>query len=414
MANSGSGDKSGSGNRKPKGTGNRSTTTARRSGTPPSYQVTKKASESAPDEEVNGSSTSSKSADERARERLSQPATKRSQQGAPARGGKKPRSSSNSRNRKPQHSTGRTAGLIGGVVVVIAIVVILLVSTLGSPAKASPAIPYAPAPSYVVNGVTGVTPSQFATAGTGAGLVSAQGVFVKTPNQPPLSVTVDGKQKPTIVYIGAEFCPYCAAFRWPLTIALSRFGTFTGLGTVASSPTDVWANTHTLSFWKANYSSPYINFEPTEETTNVACKPVTATCQEYTPLETPSKANQLLYAEYDSCKYFPNPSDPTDCGGIPFVNWGGKYVSDGGLYLPSVINLGSVPNGPFHPFNWQQILAAIKLDPVNQVGQTIVGAANWYTAMICQLTGQQPGSVCSLPAVKNSWLMLQSQAKTVS
>jgi thiol-disulfide isomerase/thioredoxin len=32
--------------------------------------------------------------------------------------------------------------------------------------------------------------------------------------------------KPEILFIGAEFCPHCAAERWPLYIALSKFGTF--------------------------------------------------------------------------------------------------------------------------------------------------------------------------------------------
>jgi len=33
-----------------------------------------------------------------------------------------------------------------------------------------------------------------------------------------------------VVYIGAEYCPYCAVERWPLIVALNRFGTLTNLG----------------------------------------------------------------------------------------------------------------------------------------------------------------------------------------
>ena len=33
--------------------------------------------------------------------------------------------------------------------------------------------------------------------------------------------------KPEMLYIGAEFCPYCAALRWSMAVALSRFGSFT-------------------------------------------------------------------------------------------------------------------------------------------------------------------------------------------
>jgi hypothetical protein len=32
-----------------------------------------------------------------------------------------------------------------------------------------------------------------------------------------------------MLYIGAEYCPYCAAERWPLVMALSKFGTFSNL-----------------------------------------------------------------------------------------------------------------------------------------------------------------------------------------
>ena len=67
-----------------------------------------------------------------------------------------------------------------------------------------------------------------------------------------------------MVYIGGEFCPFCAAERWALTAALSRFGTFTGLGLIHSSPTDVYPSTPTLSFYKSGYTSKYVTFTPVE------------------------------------------------------------------------------------------------------------------------------------------------------
>ena len=36
--------------------------------------------------------------------------------------------------------------------------------------------------------------------------------------------TVGGK--PAVVFIGAEYCPYCASERWPMFMALSKFCTF--------------------------------------------------------------------------------------------------------------------------------------------------------------------------------------------
>ncbi|MGH3290263.1 MAG: DUF929 family protein, partial [Trebonia sp.] len=40
--------------------------------------------------------------------------------------------------------------------------------------------------------------------------------------------------KPEVLYVGAEYCPYCAMENWPLIVALSRFGQFTGLTTSRS------------------------------------------------------------------------------------------------------------------------------------------------------------------------------------
>jgi len=70
--------------------------------------------------------------------------------------------------------------------------------------------------------------------------------------------------KPEVVYVGGEFCPYCAAERWALTAALGRFGTFTGLNLIHSSPTDVYPSTPTLSFHGSGYTSKYVAFTPVE------------------------------------------------------------------------------------------------------------------------------------------------------
>ena len=70
--------------------------------------------------------------------------------------------------------------------------------------------------------------------------------------------------KPLVVYVGAEYCPYCAAERWVMVMWLSRFGTFKNLSEIQSSSTDVCPNTDTFTFYKSSYSSPYIDFSPNE------------------------------------------------------------------------------------------------------------------------------------------------------
>ena len=61
---------------------------------------------------------------------------------------------------------------------------------------------------------------------------------------PPLRF--DGK--PAIVFVSEESCPFCAAERWPLAVALSHFGTWSQLGITQSAATDVYPGTATLSF----------------------------------------------------------------------------------------------------------------------------------------------------------------------
>ncbi len=96
-----------------------------------------------------------------------------------------------------------------------------------------------------------------------------------------------------ITYVGAEYCPYCAAERWALAVALSRFGTFSNLSGTHSSSSDVYPDTQTLSFYGSTYSSPYLTFQPVEEATNQL---VDGT---YQTLQTPTAAESKLLASYD-------------------------------------------------------------------------------------------------------------------
>ena len=70
--------------------------------------------------------------------------------------------------------------------------------------------------------------------------------------------------KPAIVFVSEESCPFCAAERWSLAVALSRFGTWSHLGATTSSATDVYPNTATLSFRTAVYRSTELTLRATE------------------------------------------------------------------------------------------------------------------------------------------------------
>ncbi len=399
MANSGTPRKPGSGNRRPPGTGNRSAAT-RRSGAPAAAKPA-----SAGGAAGNGGGSDRLSADERARDRLSQP--KSSSKRPPPRSNRPGAKIDPRRRRQQQRSTGKTAGIFGGAFVVLAIVVIILISTLGgstTTGKVGSPITFKTAPASYVTAVTTVSNAQLNAGGTGNGQESPS-VFVATPKQPPLTATVGGKKKPELLYMGAEYCPYCAASRWPLIIALSRFGTFKGLGIIGSSPEDSFANTRTWSFAKATYTSPYLVFDPVELVSNVcAVALVSNACpnDNYTPIKpgaTPAQAK--LFQTYDSAPYFQTTQ------GIPFLDWAGKYVSSGSLYNPNLITLGNSQTVfGWHPLSWQEIIDNIQSTPLTTVGQAILGAANIYTAAICKMTGDQPASVCSLPAVQQALKLL--------
>jgi hypothetical protein len=76
--------------------------------------------------------------------------------------------------------------------------------------------------------------------------------------------------KPEVLYVGAGFCPYCAALRWPLIVALSRFGSFSGLTpdrsaiTAGSGQREPYPATPTWTFHGSSYASKYLVFTPVE------------------------------------------------------------------------------------------------------------------------------------------------------
>ena len=74
--------------------------------------------------------------------------------------------------------------------------------------------------------------------------------------------------KPELLYIGAEYCPFCAAQRWAMVAALSRFGTFSNLSLTHSASADVYPDTPTFSFYQSTYSSKYLTFTSVETNTN--------------------------------------------------------------------------------------------------------------------------------------------------
>ena len=192
------------------------------------------------------------------------------------------------------------------------------------------------------------------------------------------AITADGK--PRVLYVGAEYCPYCAAERWPMAVALSRFGTFSGLGITSSSASDTDPSTPTLSFHGATFASDTLSFTGYETTTNQQ-----QADGSYPTLDTPSAADEALLKKYDAPPYV----DSNSAGSIPFVNIGGKWLISGASYDPAVL-AGKTQ---------QQVADAIN-DPTTDISKAVVGTANVITAALCQLTANAPADVCTSPGVK--------------
>ena len=150
--------------------------------------------------------------------------------------------------------------------------------------------------------------------------------------------------KPLITYVGAEYCPYCAAERWAMAVALSRFGTFSNLSGTHSSDTDVYPDTQTLSFYGSSYTSPYVDFQPVEEATNQQAG------ASYRALQAPTAAQSALMAKFDPQ------------GSIPFLDIANRYVVIGASFSPQVLQ----------GLSRSQIAAQLS-DPSSMVAQAIDG-----------------------------------------
>ncbi len=261
----------------------------------------------------------------------------------------------------------RVSLVIGSVVAVVAVVVALIVikATSSSTSASASSLPKGTALSAIVSKVTNVPAATLAAVGKGT---------IQTPPAPlsgQPALTSGGK--PEIVYIGAEYCPYCAAERWPMAVALSRFGTFSNLGVTHSDTADVYANTKTLTFYKSSYTSKYIVFTPVEQT-DVNKK----------PLQTTTAQQNALVSKYDAPPYVSAASQ----GAIPFVDIGNKYLVSGASYSPQVLQ-GKT---------WAQISAALS-DPSSPIAKAVLGTANVLTATICKVTNNQPANVCATAPV---------------
>lgn len=177
--------------------------------------------------------------------------------------------------------------------------------------------------------------------------------------------------KPSIVYIGAEWCPICGMERWALVNALSRFGTLSNVHLTTAPAEPSIPAVATLSLHGATYTSDYLAFRAFE-LEDIAHKPLDTLDAETTAL-----ATKLNFESY------------------PFIVYAGQAVAQGVAYN------GTPIAGKTH----DEIAAALS-DPGSDITKIVGGEANVITAQLCVATGGKPAAVCEAPGVKTAAALL--------
>ncbi len=272
----------------------------------------------------------------------------------------------------------RTVRFAWAAVVVLLIGVIVLVVLALTDSRTTLVVNRPEISQAVVHDLAAVPQSTFDAVGVNA---------PNTPLVPPVLLhnqpllTVGGK--PDVLYVGAEYCSFCASERWALVVALSRFGTFAHLRNMQSSSTAVFPSIQTFSFDGATYQSQYLTFTGLEEYSDVP-----GTDGTFTRIATPTAFEQALIDRFGPISV-PGGDGPVDGRQFPFIDIGNRAVTGTSTFSPAVIEGLS-----------QASIADHLNDPANSVSRAVIASANYLTAAICIATDQQPSSLCTSKGVR--------------
>lgn len=249
---------------------------------------------------------------------------------------------------------------IAAVVVVVAIVAVVVIFSVSSSGGSKPR---QPAPAAAVTQMENVPIATMVAAVT---KVNPQNLNYANP---AAGGTLTSAGKPEVLFIGAEFCPICAAERWPMTLALMKFGKFTNLQQTHSAVSD--GNAGTWSYYGSTYSSPYLTFDPQEVYTNQRAG------NGYKQLQTPTtQAQKVWSANQGSNESF------------PFIDLGGTATIQSAQFNPQLIY--------YQKFDY--ILGAVG-DNTSNIGAQIDASAAVFVKYLCNMTHNQgPPGVCSAVA----------------
>ena len=159
-----------------------------------------------------------------------------------------------------------------------------------------------------------------------------------------------------VFFLGAEYCPYCAAERWAIVRSLQKFGQWEGLKqTISAARDEQYLNLPTYDFTKATYTSSHIEFVPRE-----------IKDREFKPLQKPLKTEEKLLRKFNPKKE------------IPFLLIGGRFMQIGSGFPPKI----------FIGHTFRQTETELKKTE-SEIRKTIDEEANIISALLC-LSGLPP------------------------
>jgi hypothetical protein len=174
--------------------------------------------------------------------------------------------------------------------------------------------------------------------------------------------------KPVLLFVGAQYCPFCAAERWAVVKALSRFGSWSGLAAGHSSSGESgFGDVPTYVLLQARYHSLYVAFDHKDVADNAG-----NTLQHLSPVE------QTYFNRYDPA------------GSIPLVYVDG-YAMSGSGYSPAELQGGA----------FAHVQSELRRNGNAPYVGDINGEANLLTAFLCHGDGNRPQTACKSPVIRS-------------
>ena len=191
----------------------------------------------------------------------------------------------------------------------------------------------------------------------------ALGKFMHITNE-PLKRT-GGKS--LVFFMGAGFCPFCAAERWAIVNALSNFGKWEGLVETASAGhEEKYLNIPTVSFARAKYESEYVEFVGRETAD-----------RNFDPLQELDEKDFEILDTFNSDQM------------IPFLLIDGQFMQVGSGYSPQLLE------GMDHAKVKSELVS-----PSSPVGKAMKAEIDNITAMICKSIGGM-ATACGSETIKS-------------